>query len=150
MVTMTKYELGVTCLTILQFKIHRNGMELRPEMFEQKVQKIAKLLNLAREEVVFFFKKYLLPEILAGCNLGARTKYPEPNEREAWLAYRILKIEHFWELQDLRTEVRRIVDRTSLDFEDVAAIAIHIAQKHVCDQFGEGDDVKLNITDERP
>lgn len=146
MLTMTQFELGKKCLTILQYKIRRNGMELRPEVFEQKVQKVSRLLNAQREEIVAFFKKYLLPEILVGCNLGPKGHSPNPNEREAWIAYRILKIEYFWDLRELREEARSITNKTPLSFEEVAAIAAFIAHKHVRDQFGEGVDTDLNVT----
>lgn len=51
----------------------------------------------------------------------------------------------FWDLRGLREEVYRIVEKTPLEFEEVAAIVTNIAKKHLRDEFGEGEAIELEI-----
>lgn len=122
-------------------------MEMRPEAFSQEVDKLVRLEVGTREELLEFFDKYLMPEIRKGCGLKAESEKSIPTQKEAHFATRILKIRYFYDLRDLRGEAYRISEKTPLAFEEVAAIITDIARKHICDQFGEGEAVKLEITD---
>lgn len=149
MVKMTKHEFGQKCLIILQFKARRNGMELTPEIFQAKIIKCAQLLGATREEVLDFYTKFVIPEVMLGCGTKIEGYSPkEPTEREAWIAARILKIEYFWDLKNLRREAYNISEKISVSFKEAAAIITNIATKHLWDQFGEGDEVTLEITDD--
>ena len=148
MLRLNKYELGKKALTILQCKIKRNGMDLRPDEFARKVTKLSQLIDCPREEVISFYEKFLIPHVIRGCQMKT-TRFDEsaPSEEEARIAYRVLKIDYFWDISDLREEAQHIVDKTSLKFEEVAAIAIHIAKKHLKNEFGEGEALELEVTD---
>lgn len=132
MVKMTKIEYGQNCLRILRFKVRKNGMELRPEVFEDKIMKCAQLLGAGREEILDFYSKFIIPEVMMGCAIKIKGYSPqEPTEREAWIAARILKIEYFWDLKNLRREAYGISEKIAVSFEEAAAIITHIANKHL-------------------
>lgn len=145
MIKISSKEVGRKALVILKYKVSRQGIDLRPSEFSQHVTKRAKLIGCPREELLVFFNKFLLPGILKSCELKGEDSNSEPSEREAKIAYRLLKMGFFWDLRGLRDEVYQIVDKTSLTFEEVASIVVHIASKHLRDEFGEGDAIKLDI-----
>ena len=139
MIKISAYAVGRKALIILKYKVRKQGLDLRPSEFAQLVTKRAQLIGCSRDEILAFFNKYLVPEILVGCELkGQQEDRSLPNEREAKIAYRLLKMGFFWDLRGLREEVYRIVEKTPLEFEEVAAIVSNIAEKHLRDELSEG------------
>ncbi len=142
---LSAVEVGKIALIILKHKYARQGAELRPGEFIPYVTKRAQLIGCTREELLQFFSKYLLPEVLHSCELTGLQVNHEPSEREVKIAYRLLKMEFFWNLRGLREEVHRIATKTSLKFEEVAPIAIYVARKHLRDEFEEEKLSELDI-----
>ena len=145
MIKLSANEVGKKALTILKYKIGQRGIDLRPSEFAQHVTKNAQRIGCPREELLDFFNKFLVPEVLHSCELKIHFQKIEPSEREAKIAYRLLKMGFFWDLRGLREEVYRIVEKTPLEFEEVAAIVTNIAKKHLRDEFGEGEAIELDI-----
>jgi len=130
----------------LKYKVGQRGIDLRPSEFAQHVTKNAQRIGCPREELLAFFNRYLVPEVLRSCELTDDVKKGyEVSEREAKISYRLLKMGFFWDLRGLREEVYRIVEKTPLKFEEVAAIVTNIAKKHLRDEFGEGEAIELDI-----
>ncbi|MFA6554003.1 MAG: hypothetical protein WCS89_00660 [Candidatus Paceibacterota bacterium] len=148
MIKLSAHEVGKKALIILKFKIGRQGIDLRPSEFAQRITKNAQRIGCPREELLGFFNRFLIPEILHSCELRGHHYDSEPNEREAKIAFRMLKMGFFWDLHDLRNEVYSIVEKTPLEFNEVASIVTHIANRHLWDQFGEGEAVTLDISGE--
>lgn len=146
MVKISAHEVGAIALVILKYKIGRQGIDLRPAVFAQFITKRARLIGCPREELLAFYNKYLVPEILRNCELTRYDKMGhEVSEREAKIAYRLLKMGYFWNIRGLRDEVNIIVEKTQLGFEEVAAIVTNIAKKHLRDEFVEGEAAELDI-----
>lgn len=143
---LSSYEVGKIALTILTFKISNQGLELKPREFAQHVTKNSQRIGCPREELLEFFNKFLVPEVLHSCELKGHYDDSEMTEREAVLAYRLLKMGFFWDLRGLRDEVNRIVENTPLSFDEVAPIVNHIALRHLNDQFGKSDTITLDIS----
>lgn len=145
MIKLSANEVGKKALIILKYKIGQRGIDLQPSEFAQYVTKNAQRIGCSSEELLDFFNKFLIPEVLRSCKLEIHFQKTEPNEREARIAYRLLKMGFFWDLRGLREEVYRIVEKTPLEFEEAAAIVTDIAKKHLRDEFGEGETIELHI-----
>ena len=141
-------EVGEVALVILKYKVSHQGIDLRPSEFGPFITKRAQLIGCSREELLAFFNKYLVPDVLRICELTNVSHQYTPSEREAKIAYRLLKMGFFWHLRGLRDEVCRIAEKTSLEYALVAAIVTDIARKHLRDEFCEGDDLKLEVDGE--
>lgn len=150
MIKLSAYDVGKKALIILQFKIARQGIDLRPGEFAQYITKNAQRIECPREELLVFFHKFLVPEVLRGCELNASRNVSVSSEQEAKIAFRLLKMGFFWDIRNLREEAYRIAEKTPLEFHVVAAIIKFIAVRHLNDEFGEGDAIKLEIRDVSP
>lgn len=145
MIKLSANEVGKKALIILKYKVGQRGIDLRPSEFAQHITRNAQRIGCPREELLEFFDKYLVPEILHSCELKIHHQGHEPNERESKIAYRLLKMGFFWDIRGLREEVCRIVKETPLEFEEVAAIVTNIAKKHLRDEFGKDNVIELDI-----
>ncbi len=146
MIKLSANEVGKKALIILKFKVGNRGIDLRPVEFAQHVTKNAQRIGCPREELLEFFNKFLVPEVLHGCELRGHYDNSEPSEREAKIAFLMLKMGFFWDLRGLREEVYRITEKVPLEFEEVAAVVTYIAKSHLNGQFGEGEAIKLEIS----
>ena len=147
MQTYTKYELGKMAFIILIYKIKRQGMDIRPKEFLEESESLCNYIKCSRDEFKAFVLKFLVPEALRGCGLDAEIDKGIPTEREAEIAYLLLKRRFFWNIQDARGEAYRISEKTPLDFQQVAAVVIHLLKSHIAEQFGEGETLELKIAD---
>jgi hypothetical protein len=147
MLKMSSRDLGKYALVMLQYKIAKSGVDLRPTEFDEKITREAQRINCPREELLAFYRRFLIPEVLKVCKLDLKPEHTTPSEREGEISYRLLRLLYFWNLNGLRKEVRCISDSTPLDFEQVAAITLDIVSHHIKMQFGEGEHVKLELLD---
>jgi hypothetical protein len=149
-IKMTQYMLGKKSLQILRIKMRKKGLNVGPELNDE-IDKLTEYIGYPREEIVDFINKFILPEVKIGGGLSQDVPEIEPTEREAFLAYRYLKIKFFWNAGGLRQECQSIADKIPVSFEEVSAIALYILQKHLRDQFG-GTDTRnsLEVIGERP
>ncbi len=154
---MTQYELGKNCLVILRLKTAKKGMTVDQSLTNQ-ITKFATLIQascreVSRDDLADFYEKYLIPAAQMGA-LGRWHSCADevaPTEKEAYIAYRLLKFQHFWGLDGLRDHVKSLADKCPLSFEVIASIAVHIANKHLRDQFGDIDTKHpLEVTGEAP
>lgn len=72
-------------------------------------------------------------------------------EREAWIAYRILKMHFFYDFRQIQTHITNLSETTGLPRNEVKAIVQLIMRKHLRDEFGNANGKldELEITDNR-
>lgn len=142
---LSEYEVGKQALVVLQYKMSRSGLDLNPGEFREQVSRYADAIGCTADNILAFTQRFLIPEILTGCNLAPRVQYPDPSPQEALIAFGILRIRFFWDLKGIREEAYNISKKTRLTFEEVAALAIYIAEDHIHRQFGEFRELGLVI-----
>lgn len=134
---MKRTEAGLIALRVLQYKVRRNGFELIPEKFRQKMERYAILVGSSREEVTKFFEDHVLPEVNRGCGIGKNVTLPQPSNRDCLWALAIVSKEYLASTKGLKDEIGRICDIMGLKFHEVASLAHHIITENLKREFGE-------------
>ncbi|MFA6552144.1 MAG: hypothetical protein WCT19_01435 [Candidatus Paceibacterota bacterium] len=143
---MTQHEFGKRALKILKYKVERNSGVFKPEEFSERAGSIAKDIHCSKEDLLAFYQKYLLPEVLIGCNFKGERCLSEPTELEAFIASDLLERFYFCNSANLKDEVDRISEKTGIVLEEVIAIALYVLGIHIYQQFGSASKTKLVIT----
>ncbi len=142
---MSSYELGLKSLVILLEKI-----EKKPDfMSEHVMRRDAKRTKCGMDEIQAFWKKFFWEIPKSGT---METLLINTTEREAWIAFRILKMHFFWDFREIGKQITLIASLTGLSRKDVSAIIEYIMRRHLRDTFADPRSGKLDsleITDNR-
>ena len=104
-----KKQAAIIALAILQYKVLKHGMDLRPKEFDQKIKRFAALFKCSEEQVREFYTQFLLPSTLKGCGLFTHVQpAPAMNDLEEKIAITTVMDECFDSTKHIGDEIRRI------------------------------------------
>lgn len=133
---MKKQEAGLIALRILQYKVGRSGLELRPEEVNSKIEKVMRLFGFSRETVTDFVSKHILPHAIRGCGLACDEQETEPTPQHCMIAFETIGGECFSNISNLSNEIRRITSATGLDVKKVSSLAHYVIHKNLRRELG--------------
>ena len=142
--TLTEKQIGEISLLILQLKMRRRGLELKPDEFTLGAAREARTIGCTSEELLDFGQKHILPHVLSACGMKVATNDLSLTltGREAEIACKLLEEEFFWNLKGLRQEIQQLWSKIPHDkfkLDDLTAVVKNIVYGHICDQFGSAE-----------